>query len=716
MFLGALAMTAAVQFPLPTSFAPTEWVLLGKFPQQLVEQSRDGFARDYLAEMGGESGARLVASTTLGPASAKVVQASPEGLVDFVQAFEAPTDLSVAYAYGEVTSDQPFVGLARFGSDDSAKVWVNGELVHSIETPGRGVIAGEDRFEVRLAKGLNRFLVKVENGSGGWGFSLALYDQAGELALMKRQMRGVLSYAEMGRSDGPGMILEGRLPGLVWKDPMFVEAMFVGEPTWTWYGPDLEPAANASKPGLYVAVVEQRTVDGAVHTRYVPAYQPPTGMQMPPPGRFVDLPALPVPAVLEYNLTPDKVEKLGPDFTLQVWEALFNQIQFNADGPYLAAMLLEPPSEEAGETLRLSRVRVYERMLALRHKLESVQSPGLEPPKRRATPARVLRSGSEAEAGMAQGTTEAVQALCEAWIQDDPTPFNVLIARHGVVFYEQGFGQELDGSPVRPDAPFPPASIGKLVAGLTFARFVDQGLVDLDDPVSSVLPGFDQDELQALTFRYCFTHLSGLFGHASNHGLFNPVLDQALKTEGLAFEKPGVLHRYGGDGNNLAGKAMERLAGKSMFRILYENMQAPFDEHSIRQVDLGFGTRFTPRYLAKVGQLMLNQGSYGEWELFTPETYARLLPVRLADYAPALADKALVWGVGITPMLDMVNPGDEPVLGPNVIGHGAASSSVFRVCPDQDMVIVVGRRGSKDYAGTGIWAAKLAKVLADRME
>ena len=60
-------------------------------------------------------------------------------------------------------------------SDDSIKVWLNGEEVHKMAVNrGRGGLPAningyQDRFEVDLKKGANLLLVKVSERGGGWG-------------------------------------------------------------------------------------------------------------------------------------------------------------------------------------------------------------------------------------------------------------------------------------------------------------------------------------------------------------------------------------------------------------------------------------------------------------------------------------------------------------------------------------------------------------------
>jgi CubicO group peptidase (beta-lactamase class C family) len=63
----------------------------------------------------------------------------------------------------------------------------------------------------------------------------------------------------------------------------------------------------------------------------------------------------------------------------------------------------------------------------------------------------------------------------------------VLIARHGIVVLNEAFG------PCDLNQKFPVASITRTVAGLMFARFVDQGLIGVDQPVGCFLPDFPTD-------------------------------------------------------------------------------------------------------------------------------------------------------------------------------------------------------------------------------
>ena len=66
----------------------------------------------------------------------------------------------------ESDSDQDGVDM-KVGSDDSVKIWLNGEVVHT-NAVNRGADDFQDTFEVDIRQGDNLLLVKVSEGGGGW--------------------------------------------------------------------------------------------------------------------------------------------------------------------------------------------------------------------------------------------------------------------------------------------------------------------------------------------------------------------------------------------------------------------------------------------------------------------------------------------------------------------------------------------------------------------
>jgi hypothetical protein len=73
-----------------------------------------------------------------------------------------------SYAVINVVSTKEQRGVtARVGSDDSIKVWLNGEEVH-VNPVNRGAADFQDTFKVNVKKGDNVLMVKVCERGGGW--------------------------------------------------------------------------------------------------------------------------------------------------------------------------------------------------------------------------------------------------------------------------------------------------------------------------------------------------------------------------------------------------------------------------------------------------------------------------------------------------------------------------------------------------------------------
>ena len=91
-----------------------------------------------------------------------------------------PSDLVVAYAHTRVYAPRARAATLLLGSDDGAKVFVNGKEVYRVMAI-RGARADEDTVSLPLKKGWNSLLLKIENNFGGFGFYARVIDPAHDL-------------------------------------------------------------------------------------------------------------------------------------------------------------------------------------------------------------------------------------------------------------------------------------------------------------------------------------------------------------------------------------------------------------------------------------------------------------------------------------------------------------------------------------------------------
>ena len=89
-------------------------------------------------------------------------------------------------------------------------------------------------------------------------------------------------------------------------------------------------------------------------------------------------------------------------------------------------------------------------------------------------------------------------------------------------------------------------------------QFVDQGLVDLDDPVKKYLPQFDQPVETELTFRHLFTHTNGLWGHGTWGADWNSSLENVIG-QYLPYLEVGKRREYNGIGYALQVEMLDEV-------------------------------------------------------------------------------------------------------------------------------------------------------------
>lgn len=102
-------------------------------------------------------------------------------LLDFNQVLGAPKEWSVAYAVCYIQSEQNLNRLLmKVGSDDQARVYLNGMLIYQSTIP-RSYPVNEDVVEgVTLNAGINVLVFKAVNETTDWQGSVRFTDAAGE--------------------------------------------------------------------------------------------------------------------------------------------------------------------------------------------------------------------------------------------------------------------------------------------------------------------------------------------------------------------------------------------------------------------------------------------------------------------------------------------------------------------------------------------------------
>jgi len=84
----------------------------------------------------------------------------------------------VAYARTWIYSAEERKARLELGSDDGAKVWFNGQLIHE-NNASRALEPGSDKVNVTLRQGWNPLLLKITQNTAGWEFCVRIISADG---------------------------------------------------------------------------------------------------------------------------------------------------------------------------------------------------------------------------------------------------------------------------------------------------------------------------------------------------------------------------------------------------------------------------------------------------------------------------------------------------------------------------------------------------------
>ena len=162
------------------------WLLCGPIPLQRPKDPKqsmeylpgfvDGFTTDYLTKAGGEKNLTIKAGDVVkypkGIARWKLYN-SPDSIItlDKSVGFEDPV---FSYAYTEIQAEETGVWFIGLGTHDGGNVWLNGLKIFDYHTP-RGIHTDGDLIPVKLNKGKNTLLFKIEERYGNGGFCVRFH-------------------------------------------------------------------------------------------------------------------------------------------------------------------------------------------------------------------------------------------------------------------------------------------------------------------------------------------------------------------------------------------------------------------------------------------------------------------------------------------------------------------------------------------------------------
>lgn len=451
-----------------------------------------------------------------------------------------------------------------------------------------------------------------------------------------------------------------------------------------YYDPDFRIVAKATKPGRHGAVVE---------------IIPGPDSRLPATRRFFTLYRLPDRANFEMQ-SPALVARLKA----YRWNFGTPPLRDSADRARELAALHEVPKGTSPDSFyQQDWEKDRQWWFGLKRRLYGFDVKFPKPfPAPRAVEgkaATVVRAGTLAQAGMKPDTTQRLEELLTRWATDSDTGFDVCVARHGVIVLHKAYGSR-NGKPLTDTTVTALTSTSKMVTAAMLMQLVDRGWFDLDRPITD-LPGplHGLKTQKPVTLRALYTHTA--FSHD-----IDPTPDMEERIAQVLPHLPiGAGYQYTGTSLELAWALASLATNESISAFARDHLFAPLGCPNTEVRNTGGSTQSTSLEMARVCQMLLNRGAYGEKRFLAEPVVAEMLPRRLTKtLGPYTNDRS--WGFG-------THPWKTEDFSPLSFGHAGYFKSTAFIDPVHDLVVVMLRQG----AGTNFdkYHPQFQKIIADSL-
>lgn len=353
----------------------------------------------------------------------------------------------------------------------------------------------------------------------------------------------------------------------------------------------------------------------------------------------------------------------------------------------------------------------------------------------------VLHEGQPEQAGMRSERIRYLENSVQQWVSDGATPAAaMLVARKGLIVSHNAYGPltpEEGAPPLATDSLFPLASLTKPLTATCILILVEDGKLDLFDPVSRFIPEFAGEGKEAVNLHHLLTHTSGLRP--------DDVRDHTVKQEEAGvtvpepeatahphlhkhlllgcgtplWKPPGTEMRYLDYGYGLLGEIVRRVSGQSLQQFAEERIFAPLgmndtfytvpdawfhravrrSEHliggkwfgmpdALRYPSPSGGAYSTVRDMAVFGQMFMNGGRYGDARILSPITVREMTKNQIPG-VPATSNGLTFregsWGYGWN-VRSMKQDDSGCLRSERAFDHGGAGGVRLLIEPDYDVL------------------------------
>ncbi len=232
-----------------------------------------------------------------------------------------------------------------------------------------------------------------------------------------------------------------------------------------------------------------------------------------------------------------------------------------------------------------------------------------------------------ADGGLTRDDVEGIWKDTVSWYRAGVHPaIQVCVRRDGAVVLDRAIGhargngpsddEDTEKIPATTDTPFCVYSASKAVTAFVVHKQIERGLIGLDEPVASYIPGYEKHGKDGITVGHVLAHRSGVpnlpresfdLDNAADRDYLTGVLCDAKP-----FAKPGRLLAYHAiSGGYILGEIVQQVTGKPIREVLAEEFLDPlgfrWNNYGVDEEDIGaVGADYVtgPPILPPVSQLM----------------------------------------------------------------------------------------------------------------
>lgn len=290
---------------------------------------------------------------------------------------------------------------------------------------------------------------------------------------------------------------------------------------------------------------------------------------------------------------------------------------------------------------------------------------------------------------------EGRAAVNDAMRETGATSISVALVDGNRVIWAEAFGDADSGSrrKATADTLYAACSVSKMLATVATMILVDQGLVDLDEPVTTYIQNFSMPldpRYRDITVRMLLSHSSALPGNDMRGAVTAAPFPgyAAQMMDGLRYQRlkhdPGLLSAYNNDGFTMIENLVKAVTGQEYPDFVRQNILAPLGMNSSRYqtaplpdnsyavpyagetpIPLYFynvyatgGLFTTPTELSRLAMMFINRGVYGSRRILSEKAISAMAEdQRLGQFNPVPNDEdrfGLGWDTVAEPGLSAV--------------------------------------------------------------